>query len=122
MALDRKNLKVPTLPQQVEPCDELGGDVIVRGMLLSERLENDALNQKAREPLEGETEDQARARAGSLVTPRLLHKCVVDDAGNPLMSVREWDVCGAAHSDTFFRLFHVALRLSGQDSKAAEKN
>ncbi|MBJ2155265.1 hypothetical protein [Variovorax sp. IB41] len=122
MALDRKNLKVPTLPQQVEPCEELGGDVIVRGMLLSERLENDALNQKAREPLEGETEDQARARAGSLVTPRLLHKCVVDDAGQPLMSVHEWDMFGAAHSEAFFSLFHIALRLSGQDSKATAKN
>lgn len=122
MPLDRSQITIPALPQQIEPCEPLGGDVILRGMLLSERLENDALNRQAREPLEGETEEQARARAGALVTPRLLHKCVVDERGQPLLSVHEWDVFGAGQPGELFRLFNIAMRLSGYDSKAEEKN
>lgn len=122
MVLNRSQVKRPVLPQQVEPCEPLGGDVIVRGMLHSERMATDELNIKAAVPLEGETEEEARARAGRLVVPRTLHVCVVDDEGQSVLTEREWDTIGATHQSLVFNLFFIALRLSGRDPEAIQKN
>lgn len=122
MVLNRSQVKEPKLPQQIEPCDELGGDVIVRGLLLSKRMELDEINDKAKEPLEGETDEQARTRAGKLVVPRTLHACVVDDEGHPLLSMDQWDIFGGAHRATTFRLFEIALRMCGRIPEDVQKN
>jgi hypothetical protein len=122
MVLNRSQVKQPTLPQQIEPCEELGGDVIVRGLLLSKRMELDEINDKAKEPLEGETDEQARTRAGKLVVPRTLHACVVDDEGQPLLSMDQWDIFGGAHRATTFRLFEIALRMCGRIPEVVQKN
>lgn len=122
MALQRSQIKLPVLPKEAVQVEALGGEVIVRGMLLSERLQNDRLNAEARKPVDGETEEQGRARAGGLIVPRVLHQCVVDPDGASLMTADEWDQFGALHRADVFRLFNVAMRLSGQDLEAAEKN
>ena len=122
MVLSRKQIKPPTLKQKVEPFPPLGGDVIVRGLLLSQRLESDSLNRHAREVREDETEEEARARAGAQVAPRVLQRCVVDEAGEPLLSALEWDVLGSSSPEDVLRLFNVAMGLSGQDSEEIEKN
>lgn len=122
MALKRRDIKVPSLPQQVETSELLGGEVVVRGLLLSERMEVDQLNATASKARDGETEDQARARAGSQVIPRMLARCVVDDDGEALLSASEWDALGASNPGEIYRLFNVAMRLSGQDIPAIEKN
>lgn len=122
MVLNRSQVKEPKLPEQIEPCDELGGDVIVRGLLLSRRMELDEINDKAKEPLEGETDEQARTRAGKLVVPRTLHACVVDDEGHPVLSMDQWDIFGGAHRATTFRLFEIALRMCGRIPEDVQKN
>ena len=124
MALDRSQIQLPELPKETVLVESLGGEVIVRGMLLSERLTNDGLRASERKPREGETDDAAHARAGAAVIFRVLHICVVDDSGNRLMTVQEWDQFGtaAAHQNDAFRLFNTAMRLSGQDLGDVEKN
>lgn len=126
MALDRSQIeaagKLPTLLSEEVPVPSLGGSVIVRGMLLSERLANDGSNVAARKPLDGETQDQARVRAGSLVIPRVLEVCVVDGDGKRLFSLAEWDAFGSANRDEAYVLFNTAMRLSGQDMGDVEKN
>lgn len=122
MVLNRRQAKVPQLPQQIEPCEELGGDVVVRGLLLSKRMEIDEINDKAKVPLEGETDEEARTRAGKLVIPRTLHACVVDDEGEPVLSPEQWDVFGGAHRATTYRLFEVALRMCGRITEDVRKN
>jgi len=122
MVLNRSQVKRPVLPQQIEPCEPLGGDVVVRGMSLSERMATDDLNIKAAAPLEGETDEEARARAGRLVVPRTLRVCVVDDEGAPVLTEQEWDALGATHQSLVFHLFFIALRLSGRDPEAIQKN
>jgi hypothetical protein len=122
MALDRSQIKVPTLPKEAVQVDGLGGEVVVRGLRLSERLQLDALNRLASAPREGEPEDEARVRAGSLALPRVLAACVVDGDGEPLMSAAEWDIFGAKHRTEAFVLFNTAMRLSGQDQAELEKN
>lgn len=120
MALDRSQITLPVLPKEAVPVEELGGEVVVRGMLLSQRLANDTLNRTLRQPREGESEEQARARAGSVVIPRVLSQCVVDGSDAPLMTQEEWDVFGAAHDSAVYRLFNVAMRLSGHVTPAIE--
>jgi hypothetical protein len=122
MALDRNQIKLPVLPRETVQVDSLGGEVIVRGLLLSERMRNDRLNEFARQPLDGETEDDARARAGSLVVPRVLAQTVIDADGQPLMNATEWDQFGSVNRSDVFHLFNTAMRLSGQDQAAIEKN
>ncbi|WP_431512614.1 hypothetical protein [Variovorax sp. DAIF25] len=122
MVVNRNSVRKPVLPQQIEPCEPLGGDVVVRGLLMSERMALDDLNEKAAKPLEGESEEQARTRAGKLIVPRMLNACVVDDEGMPVLSMDEWDVFGGAHRRLTFHLFGIALRLSGRDPEAVKKN
>jgi hypothetical protein len=122
MVLNRSQVEDPKLPQQVEPVPELGGDVIVRGLLLSARMELDDINEKAKVPLEGETDEEARIRAGKLVVPRMLNATVVDDEGHPIFTIGQWDVFGGAHRGTTFRLFEIALRMSGRIAEEVRKN
>ncbi len=122
MALDATTVKRKKLPRETVPVEDLGGDVIVRGLLLSERMRHDSLNTEAQKPLEGETEQQAKARAGAAVLPRTLHCCVVDEEGAPLMSAQEWDEFGGTNTAAAFLLFNTAMRLSGQNLEAVEKN
>lgn len=122
MVLNRSQVPVQKLPEQVEPVPELGGDVVVRGLLLSERMQIDDINEKAKVPQEGETDEDARIRAGKLVVPRMLSATVVDDEGQPLFSLEQWDVFGGKHRATTFRLFDIALRLSGRITEVVEKN
>lgn len=122
MVLNRSQVPEQKLPEQVEPVPELGGDVIVRGLLLSKRMELDEINDKAKVPLEGETDEEARTRAGKLVVPRMLHACVVDDEGHSIMSLEQWDVFGGKHRATIFRLFDIALRMCGRITEDVQKN
>lgn len=122
MVLDRSKIRRPSLPKETVAVESLGGEVIVRGLLLSERLENDHVNAKLRVARDGESDDQATARAGAQILPRILHQCVVDAEGERLMSHQEWDEFGALHSADAFLLFNTAMRLSGQDLEGAEKN
>lgn len=122
MALNRSQIKLPELPNETVAVESLGGEVIVRGMLLSERLASDNVHTSTRKPKEGETEFDAHARAGAAVIFRTLHICVVDDAGNRLMTLDEWDKFGTANQHDAFRLFNTAMRLSGQDLGDVEKN
>lgn len=120
--LERSRVKAPVRPMETIPCDALGGDVIVRGMLLSERLEMQALNALMSEPAAGETEQQARARAGAQMTAQMLARCVILGDDKPLFTVTEWDQFGARHPEAVLDLLRVAQRLSGTDEQDIEKN
>jgi hypothetical protein len=124
MPLNRDQVTPPVLPEEIVPFPPADGDVIVRGLLMTQRLANDRIHAEERKPLEGESEVQAQSRAGARIVTRLLAQAVVDDDGRPLFSEREWDVYGAdpkARGDVF-RVFNVAMRLSGHDLDVIEKN
>ncbi|MDM0086751.1 MULTISPECIES: hypothetical protein [unclassified Variovorax] len=122
MAVSREDVSVPGLPEEEVPFPPFNGDVLVRGLLMSRRLANDRLHVAALRPLEGESEEQAHARAGSQIVTRMLHHSVVDAGGTPLCSEEEWDRLGALHRIDVFRVFNVAMRLSGHDLELATKN
>lgn len=106
MALTREQLKRAVVPRETVEVPELGGEVIVRGLRLSERLELAA------------SASAARQFSG---LAQLLAWCVVDEDGQPLMSVAEWEDWGGQCADAAVRLLEVAHRLSGLYSEPAKK-
>jgi hypothetical protein len=105
MPLNRNDVRKHALPREFVEVPELGGEVVVRGLRLSERLELATA--------------EGGHHLGALV--RLLHWCVIDEDGEPLMTVAEWEDWGGACSDAAVRLLEVAQRLSGLRGEDAKK-
>lgn len=103
--LERGAIAAPTLPKRTVEVPELGGEVIVRGLLLADRLA----------VLSGDKLDFSRIS-------RLLASTVVLADGLPMWTAAEWEEFGAAHFDAAVRLFDVAAELSGLRTEIAEKN
>lgn len=96
MALNRKDVKKPSLPKEAKQVDALGGEVVVRGLLLSDRL---ALAINNTKPYSNIAETLART--------------VMDEEGEPIYTADEWEIFGAKHAEAAFELFAIAQRLSG---------
>ena len=118
MAVDRSQVQAPVLPKEETEVPAIGGSVVVRGMLLTDRM---AL-WDAGQPRPDETAEQAKARAEAAIVPDTLARCVVLDDGKPLWTSDEWNAFGAANPGEALRLFNLANRLSGGDTQATEKN
>lgn len=103
-AIRRASLAAPTPPKEAVTVDSLGGEVIVRGLLLRDRLEL------------ATTSDKFAAVSA------LLAATVVDADGEQLWTQGDWEAFGARHYDDALRLFVVAQRLSGLAGEEAEKN
>lgn len=108
MALSKSEIKPPVLPKEAVQVDSLGGEVIVRGLMLAPRL---ALMANLGED----------GRAYTQVS-NVLAATVIDAMGLPIFTAEEWEAFGAAHFDDAMKLFSVASRLSGGDMAAAKKN
>jgi hypothetical protein len=81
------------------------GEVIVRGLMLRDRLR---LTTTCSEVVD--------------MVPAMLAACVVDPSHQPLWTVDQWDAFGARNYDGCLKLFSVAQRLSGMSAEVAEKN
>lgn len=118
MAIERSKVQAPVLPKEATEVPAIGGEVIVRAMLLSDRMAIWDMS-KARD---GETAEQARVRGESRIVADTLARSVVLDDGEPLWSSKEWDEFAATNPSEALRLFNIANRLSGGDAEAIEKN
>jgi hypothetical protein len=112
----------PTLPQETVSVAELGGDVIVRGLLLSERWRLMDVTEKAQAVCPGESEEQAQTRAGREIVFSTLAVCVVLADGLPLWKPADWDAFGSKHPKVVLDLYKLSNRLAGLDGKDNEKN
>jgi len=101
--IQRADVRAPVLPKETVTVEALGGDVIVRGLLLAEKLERNRLS------------------GGHLVAHTLAHAVELGD-GLPLYTAEEWAVFGAQNPAAALDLFKVAQRLSGDDPEANRKN
>lgn len=95
MAIKRVNVAPPSPPMETVELEGVG-EVIVRGLMLRDRL---ALMSTG-----GEAIDK--------VAP-MLAATVVDDDRQPLWTAEQWEAFGARNFDACLRLFDVAQRLSG---------
>lgn len=107
MALKRSDIPRPILPMEAISVAELGGEVIVRGLRLSERLEL------------GTRHDIEEGYARQML--RILAACVIDADHEPIFTVDEWEAFGAKHPKPTVELWDVASRLSGLNAEDAEK-
>lgn len=100
------------IPESAWPHDlhhsvpALGGEVIVRPMLLGERLQYFT----------------DRNGVDYQHVSRLLAVTVLDANREPLMSASDWERFGAAHHDAAIDLFNVAWRHNGFATEESEKN
>ena len=105
------------LRKEAVPVESLGGDVIVRAMLGSERL---SLGNLAR--LRGDAEGAQEIGDDFKLVPRLLAKVVLNEQGDPFMTAEEWDIHGGSHPEDLLRLFDRCQELSGRTPGEARKN
>ena len=110
MALIRKqDIAAPVLPRETVAVPSIGGEVVVRGLMFSERM---ALLAEA-------ANGNGKAFAD---IPALLAQVVLDADDQPVFSAEAWEQFGANHLEDLLALFKVARRLSGFDAEAVEKN
>lgn len=102
--VNKANVPPPALPKQVVDVPELGGEVIVRGLLLSDRL---AVYRKAK------TDD--------LFISDLLACTVVDSENEPIYTKEQWEEFGSSNFNQSLKLYKVAKELSGLDAEVNEK-
>lgn len=95
MPLNRSQLKEPTLPKEAVDVPEIGGEVIVQSMMMSDRLQ-----------LATATLPQFAHVA------EVLARSVVDDEGVRFWTAQQWEVFGSQNQDAAWRLFAIAQRLS----------
>jgi hypothetical protein len=118
MAIPRDKVQTSALRQEETPVDAIGGSVIVRGLMLADRMALWAEEQ----PQGDETPEAAAARSKATIVERQLARMVVLDDGQPLWSPDEWKAFGQQHSSEAFRLYNLGNSFSGGDTKAIEKN
>lgn len=120
--IKKANVTAPTVPQEQIDVPELGGAVIVRGMLLSERMAFSTWRTKAATPAPGETKESAEERVGPQTFARMLSVAVVDADQQPVFDASQWERFGANHGARAMELFNAAFRLSGFDEEETAKN
>ena len=108
MALNRHQITLPVLPSETVAVAALGGEVIVRGLRLGDRL--------------GMFADLRTHGKSYAHIARLLAVSVVGDDGLPLLTESEWEAFGGSNFEAALDLFGVARKLSGLDAEVIEKN
>jgi hypothetical protein len=117
----RKALPHVELPTEEVEVAPLGGSVIVRGLSMPQMLQWSAERRRLLTPLDGESEEAAKERAGAYLVPLLLSMCVVLDDGLPVYTSAQWAAWGVSNPGEVMTLFQAAVRLSGQDADEEKK-
>lgn len=109
MRVRKDQITISTQPREVwTQVDALGGEVLVRGLMLSEAF---AVSLAAKN-------DNAQLVASTLARAVL---CESDDGLVPVMTAEEWDAWGGANLPEAMRLFNLSQTFSGGDIEDAAK-
>lgn len=123
----RSSVAAPTLPKQTVEVEALCGDVVVRGLLMTEYMHvvqrMGALVQasKARKAADGSAASVVGSEMAS-VMPALLAVAVLDADEQPLWTEAEWQIFGGKHPLQAVALFNVAWSLAGLNAEDNAKN
>lgn len=103
--INAKDIKIPTLPREIHESAPLGGQVVVRGITLTQRFElYDRVGQNK-----------------FRIVPELLAMSVLDISDKPVMTAEQWDVLGSIEQAEVMRLYDIAKRLAGMGEESPEK-
>lgn len=114
--IKRDTVTAPTVPKETLPVPALGGEVVVRGLLLSERMQMQARIVALRRDA---VTDEGAVHT---ILPVLLALSVVDADGLAVFTHDQWQAFGARHADQAVTLFNAAWRLSGFSAAEEAKN
>lgn len=117
--IKRAEVAEPVLPKQTVEVQALGGDVVVRGLLLTEYL---ALQERMAELARAAKAGEGGVDGVRAVLPVLLAIAVLDADDQPVFTEAQWQVFGAKHTNQAISLFNVAWDLSGFNQAATAKN
>jgi len=123
--IKRGNVAEPTLPKETVEVEAIGGEVVVRGLLLTERMAIDARIDRVRRQVLADRKDGKSVEMptfGEVAGISLLAQCVLDGDGVPLWSEEQWQAFGARHKGQATKLMGVAYSLSGFDQDDTAKN
>lgn len=109
MALTRDQIQLAALPKEAIQFAPFGGEVIIRAMTLSERLN-----------LFSSSMGDGVARFEHVA--KVLGVTVIDPNGLPLLSATEWEEVGGTEMLDVLALFDKVRKLSGLDAEEVEKN
>lgn len=110
MPILKADVQAPVLPQErLHLVPELGGEVIVRPLLLSDRL---ALAQRSM--VDGQVKEFKHIAA-------LLASAIVDANHEPLFTVEQWETWGSANMRAALDLWDAAWEMSGLDPAVSKK-
>lgn len=98
--LSKVNIARPLPPKEVVDVPELGGEIIVRGLMLSDRVRI-----------------LGAASRGAMPISELLASAVVDVDLEPIFTADEWEAFGAQHFVATIKLFKKAKELSGLEAE-----
>lgn len=104
MLLKRSEIPGPVLRSELFLLESLGGEVTVRGVTLSERLD---------------ISRRSEVETYSIIS-RTLAVSVEADDGLPLFTEAQWEAFGAGNLEACVDLFNVSRRLSGMGSEGEE--
>lgn len=102
--LNKDNIPRPIPPKEVLDVPELGGEIIVRGLLLSDRVRI-----------------LTKAGSGGQPISEVLAASVIDAKEEPIFDVEEWEAFGASNFNVTLSLFQKAKELSGLDVETNQK-
>lgn len=120
--LSRDQVKEPTLPKETVACPALGGDVVVVGLMLSQRIAMVGLRNALGRPQPGEPPEMAASRVGGRLLAETLARCVHLADGTPVYTAEQWEVWGSQNTLAAMDLFTVCERLNGMAEGAIAKN
>jgi hypothetical protein len=121
--LAREEVPAPTVRTEAVPVPSLGGSVLVRAGMYSERQQVDARARAATAHLQTGTTDQAiNEQIGFVHVLHALAAYVVLADGEPMWTLDQWNVHAAQHIDEVLALYEVTKRLNGRDVEGAAKN
>ncbi len=101
--ISRDQLLAPKLERKSVACPELGGDVFVQSMTSADRDSFDAEQHAVKD-----TPDVFKN-----FRARLVVRCIVDEAGNRVLSDQDAETFGRQNARVVDRIFDVARELSG---------
>lgn len=102
--INKDNVPPPVVPKETVTVPELGGDVIVRGLLLTDRIR---FFQKE--------------QSGKLAVSSMLAFTVIDANGDEIFTEEQWEAFGAKNFTVALDLFNKAKQLSGMDATVNKK-
>lgn len=109
----REQIAPCVLPEETVLAPSVGGDVLVRGMDITQVMRFKSQLRAIGKPRKGEDQATADERSGAEMLPILLSMTVLAADGDPVYSAAQWSAFAIKHMGEAMQIAEVSMRLSG---------